>query len=121
MPCAKCGCDLLPDETHEMAGKLLCDDCYMDALSPAKTCDPWATYTSSRLKDQTLTPQQQAILDLIDQKGPVTPEQVMSATGLKSAELERCVAALRHMEMLRGAPRPGGGKVLLRFNSPDPA
>ena len=31
-----------PVPTRDFHGQLLCDDCYMDALSPARTCDPWA-------------------------------------------------------------------------------
>ena len=30
--------------------KKLCDDCYMDALSPTKTCDPWAVYTAKSIQ-----------------------------------------------------------------------
>jgi hypothetical protein len=121
MTCAKCGCVLEPEDARQVAGRDLCEDCYMDALSPPKACDPWATYTASRLKDQTLNPHQEAILGLIAQQGPVTLDQLLAVTGLKQVELEREMAALRHMELLRATPAPGGGKVFLGFKDPDPA
>jgi predicted transcriptional regulator len=120
MICAKCGCGLDPEDARQVAGRDLCEDCCMDALSPAKACDPWATYTASRLKDQTLNPHQEAIMGLIAQQGPVTLGQLLAVTGLKQAELEREMAALRHMELLRATPTPGGGKVFLGFKDPDP-
>jgi hypothetical protein len=120
MTCAKCGCDLDPEDARQVAGRDLCDDCYMDTLSPAKSCDPWATYTASRLKDQSLNPSQEAILGLIADKGHVTMAQLLEVTGLRQADLEREMAALRHMELLRATPVPGGGKVFLGFRDPDP-
>jgi len=120
MTCAKCGCQLDPADARQMAGRDLCEDCYMDALSPAKACDPWATYTASRLADQTLGPVQEAILGLIAKQGPVTMAELLAATGLKQADLEREMAALRHTERLRASPAPGGGKVFLGFRDPDP-
>ncbi|CAO0821374.1 Winged helix-turn-helix transcriptional regulator [Desulfarculales bacterium] len=120
MICAKCGCNLDPDDARQVAGRNLCEDCYMDALSPTKACDPWATYTASRLKDQRLNPSQETILGLIAQQGPVTLAQLLTATELKQADLEREMAALKHMELLRATPAPGGGKLFLGFRDPDP-
>ena len=123
MRCQRCQDEMEADEAREHAGLILCEDCYMDALSPARSCDPWATYTASRLTDQepTLNPTQQTILDCIDREGPVSPERLREITGLDMVTLQREFAALRHMELLRAAPRPGGRRVLLRFNAPDPA
>ena len=42
MNCDKCGSEMKNGEETEHHGQLLCEDCYMDALSPARTCDPWA-------------------------------------------------------------------------------
>jgi hypothetical protein len=110
-----------PEEAREHAGRMLCEDCYMDALSPARSCDPWAVYTATRLKEQEpmLNPAQEAILACIDRLGAPTPAQVRDCTGLDEVSLQREFAALRHMELLRAAPRPGGGRVLLRFGAPD--
>lgn len=121
MKCAKCGCQVDPEDARQVNGRDVCEDCCMDLLSPAKACDPWATYTASRLADQTLNPQQEVILQLIARKGPVTMAELLEATGLQPAALEREMAALRHMERLRAAPTPGGGRVFLGFRDPDPA
>ncbi len=117
MLCKKCQRPLEPEDAREHAGSLLCEDCYMDALSPARTCDPWAVYTASRLSEQTVNPAQEAILKMIDRQGQATAQELMAAAGLSPKELEREIASLRHMEMIRAAPVPGGGKVFRRFEA----
>ncbi len=119
MKCERCQAEITPDEAHEHAGQVLCDDCYMDALSPARTCDPWATYTASRLGEQTLNPTQEKIMATIEEKRRATPEDLIQATGLDWPELERELAALRHMELVRATPVPGGGKLFCRFDDRD--
>ena len=42
----RCGVHIESGEEREYTGQMLCEDCYMDALSPVKTCDPWAVYTA---------------------------------------------------------------------------
>ncbi len=114
--CQKCNTETDAQDLHEHAGRMLCDDCYMDALSPAKSCDPWATYTASRLPDQELNPRQEKIMALIAEKGRVPWGELAGATGLERADLEREIAALRHMELVRAAPDGQGGKLLCRFD-----
>ncbi len=115
MRCDSCHSPMEPDEAREYAGKKLCEDCYIDAISPAKTCDPWATYTASRLGSQELTPPQEAIVACIDQRGEASPEELMAAAGIDEKTLMREIAALRHMELVKAAPRPGGKRVFMRF------
>ncbi|MCB2187366.1 MAG: hypothetical protein KQJ78_13165 [Deltaproteobacteria bacterium] len=117
--CDQCQATTDPDELHEHAGRMLCDDCYMDALNPAKSCDPWATYTASRLPQEMLNPAQEAILELIRRQKAATLTELRQATGLDQTQLERELAALRHMEKLRAAPTPGGGKVFREFHDRD--
>jgi hypothetical protein len=121
MLCGKCQRALDPEDAREHGGASLCEDCYMDALSPARSCDPWAVYTASRLADQSaeLTPVLEAILACLDREGPVSPERVMEVTGLDQAGIQREFATLRHMKLAKAAPRPGGGRVLLRFDAED--
>lgn len=117
MKCQRCGADTPPDEIMEYASQSLCEDCYMDALSPARSCDPWSTYSASRLVDQTLTPLQEKIMALITEKDRISPEELMAAAGLDEGQLKREIASLRHMELIRGEPA-GEGKVVFRpFNS----
>ena len=49
--CAKCGAAFDPAEAQEHLGQILCEDCYLEALSPTKICDPWAVHTAKSLKD----------------------------------------------------------------------
>ncbi len=114
--CAKCQGEAADDELHEYSGQMLCDDCYMDALSPARTCDPWAVYTASRLTNQELNPAQESILALLHKKGQAEPKELGEACGLAPKELEREIAALRHMELIRGALTPAGRKVIKLFS-----
>jgi len=115
MNCQRCRREMPPEDSHVHAGAVLCDDCYMAALSPTRTCDPWAVYLGSRLNDQYLTPAQETILSLVNEKGKATAQELAAATGLDMPSLEKELATLRHMELLRGEPAPGGGKIFRRF------
>lgn len=119
MLCEKCNSPMEPDEVREFAGRRLCEDCYIDALSPAKTCDPWATYTASRLGTQELNRAQDTILKLIAKQGHATLAELIAATGLDETALMREVAALRHMELIRGAMMPDGGRAFKHFKDQD--
>jgi hypothetical protein len=107
--CDKCGAALNPDEAREYAGRKLCEDCYMDALSPTQTCDPWAVHTAKSLKDlpggHALTPMQQKLYDLVKERGEVPVPEAAALLGLTEDELRREFAPLRHMEMLRGCKK----------------
>jgi hypothetical protein len=107
--CARCGTAVDADEIKEYRGEELCEDCYMDALSPAVVCDPWAVYTAKSLKDvpggQDLTPTQQKLYDLVKERGEVPMTEVAAHLGLTEEELRREFAPLRHMEKLRGCKK----------------
>ncbi|MFO7555442.1 MAG: hypothetical protein R6W88_09585 [Desulfobacterales bacterium] len=112
MICDRCSQEINPGEEHEYLGQSLCDDCYMDALSPAKTCDPWAVHSAQSLaKTQggtfELKEIQKEILRILKETGGAEPSTIAHRLQLKPADLEREVAALRHMEKLRGELRDG--------------
>jgi len=46
MVCEKCGKQINSGDEMHYSGKTLCEDCYIDTLSPTRTCDPWAVYTA---------------------------------------------------------------------------
>lgn len=118
MNCPRCGDKM--DETYEHLGEEICEDCYMDALSPAKSCDPWASYTASRLETQEedLTPAQRTILETLAQ-GPVELGEMQSRLGLNQTQFTREFAPLHHMEKVRAFPR-GTQKYLIMFDQPNP-
>ncbi len=103
--CTKCGAGIDPAENREYAGLMLCEDCYMDALSPTRTCDPWAVHTAKNLKDipggHALTPMQQRLYDLVKERGKVPMAEAAALLGLTEDGLRREFAPLRHMEKLR--------------------
>jgi hypothetical protein len=107
--CTKCGAALEPREAREYAGQQLCEDCYLDAVSITKTCDPWAVHTAKSLKDlpggHALTPLQQKLYDLVQERGEVSIPEACAHLGLTEDELRREFAPLRHMEMLRGCKK----------------
>jgi len=118
MKCQRCGQEA--DEFYDHLGQKLCEDCYMDALSPAKGCDPWAVHSAKGLEtaDQDLTPSQQRILERLAQ-GPVEPQKLAAELGLKPSDLQREVATLRHMEKVRGFPHQGRSFLIL-FDQANP-
>jgi len=107
--CTKCGASLEGEEPRGHFGEVLCEDCYLEALSPLRTCDPWAVHTARSLKDLpgglTLTPRQQQLYELVKAKGEVSRPEAARVLGLGLEELQREFAVLRHLEMLRACKK----------------
>ena len=108
--CSKCGKTLEKNECYEHQGKVFCEDCYMDILSPPKACDPWAVYSAQTFlkgKDKlsTLTPLQRSIVNYIKKKGEATLEDLIENLNLREEELRREFAVLRHMEILKATKK----------------
>ena len=85
MKCQRCQREISEDESFGYFGEVLCDDCYMDVMSPARSCDPWAVYSATRTRESAgltgtegLNSLQQAIYTFIKSKGKSTPEEVMT-------------------------------------------
>ncbi len=74
----------------------------MDALSPTRTCDPWAVLIAKRLGNSSggfaLTLRQSQILDFLRDRGGTEPHILTDRLGISYIELEREIATLRHME-----------------------
>ena len=112
MECEKCGDSMETGEQRDFHGQTLCEDCYMDALSPARSCDPWAVHSAkSLMKEQggetALNPTQTKIMEILMETGGVEPGILVERLQIKPTDLEREVAALRHMEKVRGELREG--------------
>jgi hypothetical protein len=116
--CQRCQRDVPEDEAHSYLSETLCDDCYMDAMSPAKACDPWAVYSATRTRESAglkgeegLTDEQKEVYEFIKSRSRVTAAEVMAELGVSQQELEKVVATLRHCELVRGQKE--GNKVYL--------
>ncbi len=112
MQCQRCNVVIIEGEEKELHGLILCEDCYMDLLSPVKGCDPWAVYSAKTfLKEQEDEPQlnklQKEILELLHMQGPIEPGKLSELLQSKKEDIERELASLRHMEKVRGELREG--------------
>ncbi len=107
--CDKCGAMIEEKEKVEFRGQILCEDCHMDALSPARPCDPWAVYTAKSLSSQegAVSGTQEKILKILEETGGIEPARLAEMLQMKTADLEREFAALRHMEKARGKMKDG--------------
>ncbi len=118
MNCDRCGQIIPEGEKQEHLGQVLCEDCYMDALSPAKACDPWAVHSAKTFQRKQggrveLSEIQQKILDILKVTGGIRPEALAARIQIKSTDLQRELATLRHMEKIRGELRDGVRYILL--------
>jgi hypothetical protein len=112
MTCEKCGDAIEKGEQRELHGQILCEDCYMDALSPPRSCDPWAVHSAKSFmkeggKDPGLNPTQVKILEILSESGGVEPKILVERLQIKPSDLEREIASLRHMEKVRGELKDG--------------
>jgi DNA-directed RNA polymerase subunit RPC12/RpoP len=110
--CTRCSKEIEKQQGYEYQGKVFCEDCYMDILSPPKACDPWAvhsaqTFLKGKDKLSTLTPLQLSIVNYIKKKGEATLEELIQNLNLTEQELRREFAVLRHMEVLRATKKEG--------------
>jgi len=118
MKCDKCNETIEEKEKRELHGQTLCEDCYIDKLTPGKACDPWAVFAAKSFSGKDgatvqLTETQSKILEILKETGGVAPEIISEKLQLKPADLEREIATLRHMEKVRGELREG--KKILRL------
>ncbi len=112
MLCDRCKDEIEKGEEREHNGLTLCEDCYMDALSPARTCDPWAVHSAKSLAQESgFAPQvnevQSRILSILQETGGTELKDLSERLQMKPSDLEREIASLRHMEKIRGELREG--------------
>jgi hypothetical protein len=120
MKCDMCQAEILAGDEHDHLGRILCEDCCMEALSPMKTCDPWAVYSAKSFEqhmggDSTLNPIQKEMVAILEETGGLTPQDLLSRLGAKLSveDLQREFAALRHMEKARAEKR--GDRIFWRL------
>ena len=107
--CDKCGALIKKGEEVEYHGRTLCEDCYMDALSPARSCNPWAVYTAKSLSsnESAVSETQTKILAILKETGGLDPNILAEMIQVKLTDLEREIATLRHMEKVRAKLKDG--------------
>ena len=117
MECAKCQELIESGEEKKFHGSILCENCYMDALSPTRTCDPWAVHSAKTLQNEAGTtevnPIHAKILQYLQESGGAEFPLIVERLRIKPSDLEREIAALRHMEKIRAELR--GGKKVIRL------
>jgi hypothetical protein len=120
MDCDDCHGKIEPGDEKQHLGRTLCEDCFMDVLSPTKTCDPWAVHSAKSFEKHSeispgLTPLQTEILSILKSTGGIEPQALLRRLEgrLSQKELERDFATLRHMEKARGEKR--GDRVVWRL------
>ena len=91
MKCERCKTVVPEGEQRALHGQILCEDCYMDLLSPLRVCDPWAvhsamTFVKGAAADLKLTPVQQKIVDILQHEGPQEPENLCERLQIKETE-----------------------------------
>ncbi len=121
MKCDRCGKEVSEGEEIEYLGERLCEDCYLDLRNPAKACDPWAVKLAVGEKQRAgrveLTGLQERIVAQLQQERYVTPEEMAARLGIGIPQLQKEVATLRHLELVRGEKRDGV-VYLTMFESP---
>lgn len=109
MHCDKCGETIDAGEENANNSETLCDDCYMDVLSPTRICDPWAVHHAKSCSgsEVNLTAVQKEIIKILTETGGVEMAILAEHLGLKNKEVERNLATLRHMEKIKARPENG--------------
>ncbi len=113
MQCSQCGTPAGEDEIRVHEGKPYCDDCYLELMFRPKTCDPWAVHSAKSLERSggseklPLTERQSLLLKVLKETGGMQPEALARKFDISLIELEREIAALRHMERVRAELREG--------------
>ena len=108
MKCNQCGREISGDESYSHRGRTLCEDCYIDAISPEKTCDPWATYLSTRTTERaglkgidSLTEMERKIYEFVRSRGRAARGEVMAEFGLSARDLDPQLNVLMHAELVK--------------------
>lgn len=121
MECNRCGVLIPEGEEMEYYGQVLCERCYMQVLSPAQACDPWAVRSAQTLSQMddvysTLSASQADVLRVLAETGGLEPAALAEKLQVGLPELERNLATLRHMEKIRGEKR-AGRKIIVLWES----
>ena len=119
MECEICHVEIGPGEERKLAGRTVCEDCFIDGSMETKACDPWAVRsaksTERMMGGATVNPLQARILEILEETGGLERPELLSRLGeeVTERELQTQFALLRHMEKVRAEKR--GDRVILRL------
>lgn len=118
MKCNRCHDEIPAGEESKLHGQILCEDCYIGAVQPPKTCDVAAVHAAKKHREATgqtgtdgLTQLQKDIYSYIAKRGRATKDELAEAMKIPLWELEKQFAVLRHCELLKA--RKENNKVFL--------
>ena len=125
MICAKCGEEIPQGDEMNYMGQILCEDCYVDAVSLPKTCDAAAVYSAKLARKaagqrgtEGLTELQKKIYEYVKVNGRVTPEALAEEFQLSVSQLQREFTTLRHCELLKGTKIDGFIYIMIMEGGP---
>lgn len=108
MLCERCGETILEGESYNHRGKTLCEDCYIGALQPPKSCDVAAVHSATKHREivgqsgtDGLTDLQREIYNALKRQEKLTRKELMQQFRLQEWELEKQIAILRHCELVK--------------------
>jgi predicted HTH transcriptional regulator len=118
MECHICKKAIPGGEECTYNNNVICEDCYIEILSPPKTCDVAAVHAAKKHRaalgqsgTEGLTEQQKEIVKFVKENEKITKQDIAEKFALKPYELERQFAVLRHCELLKG--KKEGNKVYI--------
>ena len=125
MLCEKCGVEISGNEIFNYAGKNYCEDCYIEAISIPKACDPLAVRSALLTRERFgqkgtdgLLSVQKEIYNYLKKHGKATREQIAKDLELEEKELEKHFSILRHCELTKGM-KEGGVIYMTLMNADD--
>lgn len=108
MICERCKETIPEGEEMNHMGKTLCEDCYVEAIEPPRTCDVAAVHSAKIARKMAghvgtdgLTNLQKDIYDYVKANGRAKPEELMKKFQLPKWQWDKNMAVLRHCELLK--------------------
>ncbi|MBI5440622.1 MAG: hypothetical protein HY900_05340 [Deltaproteobacteria bacterium] len=121
MRCSRCDKEISAEDAVNRGGQLVCEDCLMDLLSPAKACDPWAVKMAKGSMGTTadaiasLRGVEKRLYELVCERGGVPKVDLPALLEVSLDQVDRAIAVLRHMELVRGHKAEDGRVLCVRF------
>jgi len=126
MICVRCQEEIPEGDEMNYMGQVLCEDCYVEAVSLPKTCDVAAVYSAKMARKaagqqgtEGLSELQKEIYEYVKVNGGKVPfEDLMKKFQLSDPEMRRVFATLRHCELLKGTVIDGIPYCLIMEGGP---